>query len=133
MAFEPSVFVVESIGSGFLAVMARPVPGEWIDDEFAGIAALGIRCIVSLLESAEGAGAGSCGENDVAMVGRWVDVIALRLFRRRLPGRRSIVMSDRWLTPPANFRHAFGVDGGGGEGWAGGWGNWRFRTGDREF
>lgn len=86
MAFEPSVFVVESIGSGFLAVMARPVPGEWIDDEFAGIAALGIRCIVSLLESAEGAGAGSCGENDVAMVGRWVDDIALRRVRRPCRG-----------------------------------------------
>jgi hypothetical protein len=31
-----------------------------------------------------------------------------------LPGRKSIVMLDRWLTPPANFRHAFGV------GWSGG-------------
>jgi protein-tyrosine phosphatase len=53
MAFEPSIFVVEPIGSGFLAVMARPVPGEWVDDEFAKISAFGIRRIVSLLELTE--------------------------------------------------------------------------------
>ncbi|MEZ5324105.1 MAG: hypothetical protein R3F19_03475 [Verrucomicrobiales bacterium] len=53
MAFEPSIYIIESIGSGFLAVMARPVPGEWVDDEFAGIAAFGISRVVSLLESHE--------------------------------------------------------------------------------
>lgn len=53
MAFEPSIYVVEPIGSGLLAVMARPVPGEWIEDEFAGIAAFGISRVVSLLEPDE--------------------------------------------------------------------------------
>lgn len=53
MAFEPSIFVVEPIGSGFLAVMARPVPGEWVEDEFGRISAHGIHCIVSLLEPKE--------------------------------------------------------------------------------
>jgi predicted protein tyrosine phosphatase len=53
MAFEPNIFVVEPIGSGFLAVMARPVPGEWINDEFSGISAFGIHRIISLLEPDE--------------------------------------------------------------------------------
>ena len=53
MAFEPSIYVAEPIGSSFLAVMARPVPGEWIRDEFAGIADFGINRVVSLLEPDE--------------------------------------------------------------------------------
>ena len=53
MAFEPSIYVVEPIGCSYLAVMARPVPGEWIKDEFAGIAAFGIKRVVSLLEADE--------------------------------------------------------------------------------
>ena len=35
-------------------------------------------------------GTDSCGENDVAMVGRWVDVVALRWFRR--PCRGGVVL-----------------------------------------
>jgi len=33
--------------------MARPVPGEWIEDEFAGIAVFGIDSVISLLETDE--------------------------------------------------------------------------------
>jgi len=50
---RPDVYQVELIGSGFLAVMAKPVSGEWIEDEFLGIANEGILQIVSLLESHE--------------------------------------------------------------------------------
>lgn len=49
----PTIYEIERIGSGFLAVMAKPVVGEWVDEEFAGIAALGIRQVVSLLEEPE--------------------------------------------------------------------------------
>ncbi len=49
----PRLYEIELIGSGFLAVMAKPVAGEWIEDEFAGIAAARIKQIVSLLESWE--------------------------------------------------------------------------------
>jgi protein-tyrosine phosphatase len=47
---KPDVYKVEFIGSGFLAVMAKPVSGEWIEEEFMGIANEGINSIVSLLE-----------------------------------------------------------------------------------
>jgi len=30
----PRIYEVENIGSGFLAVMAKPVSGEWIEEEF---------------------------------------------------------------------------------------------------
>jgi len=50
---KPDIYVVESIGSGFLAVMAKPVSGEYIEDEFSGISREGIKQIVSLLELQE--------------------------------------------------------------------------------
>ncbi len=49
----PDIYKVELIGSGSLSVMAKPISGEWIEDEFSGIARLGINRIVSLLESHE--------------------------------------------------------------------------------
>jgi protein-tyrosine phosphatase len=49
----PDIYKIELIGSGSLSVMAKPVSGEWIDDEFAGIANWGINRIVSLLEPRE--------------------------------------------------------------------------------
>lgn len=50
---EARLYVVRQIGEGFLAVMARPVSGEWIDDEFASIGRAGVRTVVSLLEASE--------------------------------------------------------------------------------
>lgn len=53
MPIKPDIHVVERIGSGFVAVMARPAPGEWLEDELASIASFGIARIVSLLEPSE--------------------------------------------------------------------------------
>lgn len=50
---SPDIYKVELIGSGSLSVMAKPVSGEWIEDEFSGIRRLGIDRIVSLLENDE--------------------------------------------------------------------------------
>ena len=49
----PEFYEVELIGSGFLAVMAKPVAGEWIEDEFSGLASSGLHQVVSLLEPHE--------------------------------------------------------------------------------
>ncbi|MDQ1921108.1 protein-tyrosine phosphatase family protein [Massilia pseudoviolaceinigra] len=49
----PEIYKVAGIGRGCLAVMAKPVAGEWIDDEFSGIARYGITGMVSLLERHE--------------------------------------------------------------------------------
>lgn len=50
---SPDIYKVELIGSGSLSVMAKPVSGEWIEDEFSGIAKWGINRIISLLEEQE--------------------------------------------------------------------------------
>lgn len=47
------IYKVSQLGKGFLAVMAKPVGGEWIEDEFCGIAQFGIYRLVSLLENHE--------------------------------------------------------------------------------
>ena len=49
----PRFYEVELIGSGFLAVMAKPVAGEWVHEEFSQLAAAGIKNVVSLLEPSE--------------------------------------------------------------------------------
>lgn len=38
----PTVYKVTEIGSAILSVMAKPVSGEWIDEEFSGLKRLGI-------------------------------------------------------------------------------------------
>lgn len=65
MAFEPQIFIVEQIGSGFLAMMARPVPGEWIDEQFSKLSEMGIDRIVSLLEPEEAQELGLGSESEL--------------------------------------------------------------------
>lgn len=61
----PTFYEIELIGSGFLAVMAKPVAGEWIDDEFAGLYQAGIRKVVSLLEDHEAYEVGLAEEQEL--------------------------------------------------------------------
>lgn len=74
MAFEPNIFVVAKLEAGRLAIMPRPVPGEWIEDEFAGIAKFGIHSVVSLLEPEEADAIGlsqeasQCARNHLSFV-----------------------------------------------------------------
>lgn len=49
----PTTYKVIEIENGTLSVMAKPVPGEWIEDEFIGFARLGVDKIVCLLEEWE--------------------------------------------------------------------------------
>lgn len=50
---KPDIYKITDIGDGFVAAMAKPVPGDFIEEEFAGIANAGIKQIVSLLEKPE--------------------------------------------------------------------------------
>ncbi len=49
----PTIYKVKEIEKSMLSVMAKPVSGEWIEDEFIGFARLGIDKIVCLLENFE--------------------------------------------------------------------------------
>ncbi|WP_428243341.1 protein-tyrosine phosphatase family protein [Gynuella sp.] len=62
----PDIYKVEEIGSGCLFVMAKPVSGEWIEDEFTAIARFGIHKIVSLLEEQEAIDVGLSRERELA-------------------------------------------------------------------
>jgi protein-tyrosine phosphatase len=53
MPLLPTIYEVLPIGSGQLSVMAKPVSGEWIAEEFAGLRELGVDHVVSLLEEVE--------------------------------------------------------------------------------
>ncbi|MEL7296320.1 MAG: dual specificity protein phosphatase family protein [Pseudomonadota bacterium] len=61
----PTFYEIEQIGSGFLAVMAKPVPGEWVDEEFSGLYEAGLRQVVSLLEDHEAFELGLSEEKDL--------------------------------------------------------------------
>lgn len=50
---QPEVYKVKDLEKGCLIVMAKPVSGEWMEDEFIGFSRLGINKIVSLLEEHE--------------------------------------------------------------------------------
>lgn len=50
---KPDIYLVKNLDKGSLNVMAKPLSGHWIEDEFKGIKQLGINRIVSLLESSE--------------------------------------------------------------------------------
>ncbi len=64
---KSDIYSIESIGSGFLAAMAKPVSGKDMADEFTGIAKTGIKQIVSLLEDHE---ANEAGLKDESMLTR---------------------------------------------------------------
>ena len=61
----PTTYKVIDIESGVLSVMAKPVPGEYIEDEFIGFAHLGINKIVCLLEDWEQKELGLASEEEL--------------------------------------------------------------------
>ena len=63
----PTTYKVTDIGSGILSVMAKPVSGEWIDDEFSGLKRLGIDKVVSLLERFEEIEVGLGSEEELCL------------------------------------------------------------------
>ncbi|MGY8768595.1 MAG: protein-tyrosine phosphatase family protein [Pirellulales bacterium] len=81
---KPSIYHVELIGSGFLAVMAKPVAGEWIEDEFLGIANEGIHQIVSLLEINEAVSVG-LQEEESLCIENGINYISFPIRDRCLP------------------------------------------------
>ncbi|MDG9666145.1 protein-tyrosine phosphatase family protein [Hahella sp. CR1] len=48
-----TIYPVQPIGNGRFSVMAKPVAGEWMEEEFAGIARSGVTRMLSLLETQE--------------------------------------------------------------------------------
>lgn len=49
----PDIYKIICIGDGFLAIMARPRSGDWLEDEVAELKTLGVTAVLSLLEIEE--------------------------------------------------------------------------------
>jgi len=58
-------YIIRSIGSGSLSIMPKPVSGEFVDDEFKGLAINGITLMVSLLERSEAYQLGLAQESEL--------------------------------------------------------------------
>jgi protein-tyrosine phosphatase len=79
---RPTIYQIERIGSGWLAVMGRPRAGDWAADEFAGLSELGITdVVVSLLEAAEAREVGLAAE------ARYCDAAGIRFHSYPIPDR----------------------------------------------
>ena len=67
----PDLYKIVDCGDGFLAIMPRPGPEEWLRDEIAELCNMGVTTLVSLLEEAEerdlglSLEAGIAAENDI--------------------------------------------------------------------
>ncbi len=49
----PEIYKIKSYDKGFLAIMAKPRSGDWLEDEICGLSTLGVKVIVSLLDFSE--------------------------------------------------------------------------------
>ena len=63
----PRIYQVQKISNGILSIMAKPVAGEWIEEEFCNLKKLGIDKIVSLLEKNEEIEVGLNKEYDLCL------------------------------------------------------------------
>ncbi|GLW56965.1 protein-tyrosine phosphatase family protein [Kitasatospora phosalacinea] len=63
---RPTLFTIERPGPGRLSTMARPRGGDWLADELAALAALGVTELVSALTAAECAELGLTAEAECA-------------------------------------------------------------------
>ena len=61
----PEFYRIADIGDGFLAIMAKPVAGEWLRDDLAALVSAGVGQIISLLEASEEFELGLTKERDI--------------------------------------------------------------------
>ncbi len=63
---RPTLFTIDRSGPGRISTMARPRGGDWLAEELAGLAALGVSELVSALTPAESAELGLDAEPSLA-------------------------------------------------------------------
>jgi len=49
----PEIYTIKSYDESFLAIMAKPRNGDWLEDEICGLSKLGVNVVVSLLDFSE--------------------------------------------------------------------------------
>lgn len=77
-------YKIASIGSGYLSIMPKPVSGEFVDEEFEGLAKSGITLVVSLLERPEAYQLGLSNESEICR--KWdIEFINYPIEDRKIP------------------------------------------------
>lgn len=100
---KPTFYQVELIGSGFLAVMTKPV-SEWLQVEISGLAMEGVERVISLLEPHEEYELGLNQEGEMCKKNR-IDFIRFPIPDRGVP---SCVSSFAELTKNTYHQSAGG-------------------------
>lgn len=62
----PDLYRIVDCADGFLAIMPRPGPEEWLREEIAELGSMGVTTLVSLLEISEERALGISSEADIA-------------------------------------------------------------------
>ena len=94
------------IEKGTLSVMAKPVAGEWIEDEFKGLKRLGVDCVVSLLERAEQYDVGLVDEQALCLAND-IDFVFFPIPDRGLPNiQQALKLVDELFSQIHQGKHA---------------------------
>ena len=93
---RPDLYTVVRHGSGRLATMARPRSGDWLEDEFQGLASSGITTVVSMLTDSEMIELGLTDEAAVA-ARAGVEFLRLPTADRQVPDRAALSALAREL------------------------------------
>lgn len=86
----PVIYKVKHIEKGTLSVMAKPVSGDWIEDEFIGLKRLGVDKVVSLLEYSEQVDLG-LEEEEVLCIKNKIEFSSFPIPDRCLPETRKAI------------------------------------------
>ena len=81
----PDLYKIVDCDEGFLAIMPRPGPGEWLRGEIADLARLGVTTLVSLLEESEQRELLLTAEADIAAEYN-IDFVSYPIEDRTIPG-----------------------------------------------
>lgn len=101
----PTTYKVKDIEGGALSVMAKPVSGEWIEDEFVGFARLGIDKIVCLLEDLEQQEVGLASE-EALCIKNSIEYISFPIPDRGLPNTdQAITLVEQLLSEIRAGKH----------------------------
>ena len=87
----PTIYTVKEFNDGKLSVMAKPVSGEWIEDEFIGLKRLGVNTVISLLEKEEEKDVGLEAERSLCHKHN-LEFIAFPIPDRGLPNTRDALI-----------------------------------------
>ncbi|MFK0192061.1 tyrosine protein phosphatase [Kitasatospora sp. NPDC090308] len=85
---RPTLFTIERPGPGLLSTMARPRGGDWLAEEVAGLAALGVTEVVSALTVPE------CVELGLGAEPELVRAAGLRFTAVPIPDRTVPVLAE---------------------------------------